>query len=78
MPEPRKKGPSADEVFGQITKKIASIDGIATADAVELGSLIRQYGQTVAGEATSGIMSTMIDAMLKEQKEPRKPWEGPG
>lgn len=73
MNEP-KKARVAMDVLREIEDKIASIDGIATRDAMQLGALIQEYGASMAGKATADFMIPMIDAMLKP-KLPDEPWK---
>jgi hypothetical protein len=68
------KEPTADELFAALVQKIATVDGIATSDAIEIGSMIRQYGDARAGESGMKIMGPLLDAMLKPKVD-KKPWE---
>lgn len=68
---------TAADVLAEIEAKLSTIDGIATADAFKLGGLVREYGNTMAGEASSGILTPILDAMMKPPKEKRDgtpPW----
>jgi hypothetical protein len=58
---------SSAEILETITAKIASIDGISTADAFALGSLVRQYGTVCGGESAKTVIETMIDVKKTAQ-----------
>lgn len=58
-------------VFAEIEAKLATIDGISTADAFALGSLVREYGDVSAGEALKATLGPILDTMGPK----KKPWE---
>lgn len=67
------------DVMADIETKLATIDGISTADAFALGGLVREYGQTIAGETSSGFVTPILDMMLRPRKnetnDAKPPWE---
>jgi hypothetical protein len=64
------------EAFARITTKLASIDGIATSDAVELVMLIQEYASIRVGIAISEIVSPMISGLSDMMKPAKEPWQG--
>ena len=64
---------TAADVLREIETKLASVDGIATADAFTLGGLVREYGEVRAGEVGISIMGPILDAMSKPRKD--EPWK---
>ena len=73
MTEPAKRG--SKDVWNDIEEFLATTDGISTRDAFRLGSLVREYGSTSAGEAIGPIMTSLLTAVTKPPKTPKQPWE---
>jgi len=64
-----------------IESLLATVDGIATADAFRLGQLVREYGEAARTEAAYlaskpmfDLLENGIERLIKADKN-KKPWE---
>ena len=58
-------------ILEEIVIALASIDGIATRDALLLGQLINQYGAATAGE----LMEQVLRNLATKAAPTKLPWE---
>lgn len=55
------KSQASEKVFARLTETLATIDGIATADAFQLGALVREYGAVTAAEAIAVVTKMLFE-----------------
>lgn len=63
----------AGAVLREIEAKLATLDGVAIADAFQFGALVREYGELRSADGARSIFAPLFES-LKKRPEPGESW----